>query len=723
MEIIVADKYGFCGGVKRAVKMAFDSADRGVYSYGDIVHNETVVSDLEKLGVITIDDTDVESSKVIIRSHGVHKSILDKLKKKNNEIINCVCPKVEKIYNIVDNFYKKGYNIVIIGNKNHPEVIGINSYCDDTATVISSIEELNDLKSIEGKTVVVSQTTNNILFFEKAINIIKNISKDEVLVYNTICNATSNRQESIRELSSRVDAVIVLGGKKSSNTKKLAEIAKINCENVFLIQSINDIDINIFKKFNKIGITAGASTPDKVIKEAVCRMENFDKGEMMEAIDNSFKRIRKGEVVTGEVLYITDSEVMVNLGYRSDGIISRDELAGGPDVNPQDLYEQGQEIEVYVLRMDDGDGNVVLSTKRVADMKVWDEVEELYNNKENITVTVKSQVKGGLTADYNGLNAFIPASHVSIRFQKDLSKFVGEEFETEIIDFDKRKKRIVLSRKNVLQKELEEKREEVYSNLHEGDVIEGTVQRLTNFGAFVDVGGVDGLIHISELSWNRVKHPSDVVSPGETVKVQVLNVDEEKNRIALGLKQTTEKPWDVFIKEVSVGDVVKGKVVNLLDFGAFVRLEQGVDGLLHVSQISREHVEKPQDKLSMGEEVTVKVTDIDEENQKISLSMKALIEPEEKEEQPKQQRERKPRRERRAPKREKKVEEPKQDEFNMTIGEMLALNFSDATLDSEIIEDEKAISKDETAEETVEQEPEEVEEKTEEQESEENTEE
>ncbi|MBU5669165.1 bifunctional 4-hydroxy-3-methylbut-2-enyl diphosphate reductase/30S ribosomal protein S1 [Peptoniphilus sp. MSJ-1] len=697
MEIIVADKYGFCGGVKRAVKMAFDNASIGVYSYGDIVHNEIVVSDLENLGVKTIDDTDVENSKVIIRSHGVHKKILDELSEKNNEIINCVCPKVEKIYNIVDNFYKKGYNIVIIGNKNHPEVIGINSYCDDNAKIISDMEDLDKLKSIDGKTVVVSQTTNNVDFFEKAINIIKNISKDEVLVYNTICDATSKRQESIRQLSSVVDAVIVLGGTKSSNTKKLAEIAKINCENVFLIQSINDIDINIFKKFNKIGITAGASTPDKVIKEAVCRMENFDKGEMMEAIDNSFKRIRKGEVVTGEVLYITDSEVMVNLGYRSDGIISRDELAGGPDVNPQDLYEQGQEIDVYVLRMDDGDGNVVLSTKRVADMKVWDEVEELYNNKENITVTVKSQVKGGLTADYNGLNAFIPASHVSIRFQKDLSKFIGEEFETEIIDFDKRKKRIVLSRKNVLQKEVDEKREEVYSKLQEGDVIEGTVQRLTNFGAFVDVGGVDGLIHISELSWNRVKHPSDVVSPGETVKVQVLNVDKDKNRIALGLKQTTEKPWDVFTNEVSVGDVVKGKVVNLLDFGAFVRLEQGVDGLLHVSQISREHVEKPQDKLSVGEEVTVKVTDIDEENQKISLSMKALIEPEEKEEVKQQPKERKPRRERKAPKREKRVEEPKQDEFNMTIGEMLGLNFADANLDSDIIADEKEISKNDEA--------------------------
>ncbi|MGI5949668.1 bifunctional 4-hydroxy-3-methylbut-2-enyl diphosphate reductase/30S ribosomal protein S1 [Peptoniphilus sp.] len=688
MEIILADHLGFCGGVKRAYKMAFENADENTYSYGDLVHNEEVIKELEEKGVKRIDDTNIKNSKVIIRSHGVHKKILDEFIEKGNEVINCVCPKVEKVYNIVDKFYKKGYNIVIVGNKDHPEVIGINSYCDDTATIIESED---DFSVPDGDIVVVSQTTNREDFFENIVKKIKSISKNEVLVYNTICSATSLRQESVEKLSKEVDAVIVLGGKNSSNTKKLAQVASKNSENVFLIQSIKDIDINIFKKFNKIGITAGASTPDKVIKEAVCSMENFDKGEMMEAIDNSFKRIRKGEVVTGEVLYITDSEVMVNLGYRSDGIISKDELVGGPDVNPQDLYEQGQEIEVYVLRMDDGDGNVVLSTKRVQDMKVWDEVEELYNNGEKIDVTVKANVKGGLTADYKGLNTFIPASHVSTRFQKDLSKYVGETFTCEIIDFDKRKKRIVLSRKNVLAEEQEQKRKEVYENIHEGDIIEGTVQRITNFGAFVDVGGVDGLIHISELSWNRVKHPSDVVSPGDVVKVQVLSVDEEKNRIALGLKQLSEKPWDVFTNNVKVGDVVKGKVVNLLDFGAFVRLEEGVDGLLHVSQISREHVEKPADKLSIGEEVTVKVTDIDEENQKISLSMKALIEPEPKKESaPK---ERKPKREKRAPKKEVKAEEPKSDEFNMTIGEMLGLNFADATLDKDLILDEEDNSK------------------------------
>ncbi|MDO5715041.1 MAG: bifunctional 4-hydroxy-3-methylbut-2-enyl diphosphate reductase/30S ribosomal protein S1 [Tissierellia bacterium] len=685
MEIYLADHAGFCGGVKRAVKMAFETEGDCRYVLGDLVHNEVVVDQLKDHGVTTIDQATISDSTVILRSHGVHREIIDTLKKKNNQIVNTVCPKVEKIYNIVEYYYKKGYNIVIVGDPKHPEIIGINSYCDDNGTIINSTDHIQIPR---GKLLVVSQTTNNKIFFENVVNRIKNISKDEVLVYNTICNATFNRQESIRNLAQKVDAVIVLGGKKSSNTKKLAAIAREYCENVFLIQSIKDIEINIFKKFNKIGITAGASTPDSVIKEAVSSMENFDKGEMMEAIDNSFKRVRKGEVVTGEVLYVTDNEVMVNLGYRADGIISKEELSKDPEINPSDLYKPGDEIQVYIMKMDDGDGNVVLSSRRVENMKVWDEVEELFNNGERVTVKVKSVVKGGLTADLNGLNAFIPASHASVRFQKDLSKYVGEELTCEIIDFDKGKRRIVLSRKNVESEELEEKRKAVYESLHEGDIIEGTVQRLTNFGAFVDVGGVDGLIHISELSWNRVKHPSDVVSPGETVKVKVLNVDEERNRIALGLKQTTEKPWDIFLNKVSVGDVVHGKVVNLLDFGAFIRLEEGVDGLLHVSQIAREHVEKPSDKLEMGQEVEVKVTDIDEEEQKISLSMKALLEPEEKEE-PKEQREqRAPRKQQKRAER-RQPEAPKQDDFNLTIGELLNINLNDEMEDDSEVEAEE----------------------------------
>lgn len=690
IKIIVADNAGFCGGVKRAVDMAFDNAEEGVYSYGDLVHNPLVIKKLEDNGVSRLDNTDVKNSKVIIRSHGVHKSIIDELKNGNNEIVNCVCPKVTKIYSIVEEYYKKGYQIVIFGDKNHPEVIGINSYADDTAIIIDANMNIDDVEDKD--TLIVSQTTNISEKFEKLVNSIKKILKHEVIVYNTICNATRLRQESTIELAKQVDAMIVLGGANSSNTKKLYEVAKKHCENVYLLESIKDLKYNI-KNFVKIGITAGASTPSSVIEEAVSSMENFDNNEMMEAIENSFKKIKRGEVVEGEVLFVNDSEVMVNIGYRSDGIISREELSNNPDVKPSDLFKPGDMINVFIMKMDDGDGNVVLSYKRVESLKVWDEIETLFNDHQRVKATVKSVVKGGLTADLNGVNAFIPASHASVRFQRDLSKYVGQELVCEIIDFDKFKRKVVLSRKNVESEELENSKQEVYSSLHVGDVVEGTVQRLTNFGAFVDVGGVDGLIHISELSWNRVKHPSDVVEPGQKVQVEVLNLDEDKNRIALGLKQTTKKPWDVFTETAGIGDVVEGKVVNLLEFGAFVRLESGVDGLLHVSQISKEHIEKPSDKLSIGETVTAKITDIDEENKKISLSIKALIEDEEpevkeevkeevvdKKEEIVEQPQKKVAKQPRAPKKEEKeyTEQSNDSNFNTALGDLLGgLKFED----------------------------------------------
>lgn len=678
MEIILAKSAGFCFGVKRAVKMAFEDSDEETYCIGDLVHNPIVVENLKKIGVKPYNEN-ITNKKVIIRSHGIHKKLLDKIKSEN-QVIDCVCPKVKYVYKLVED-HKDNYQIVIIGSKNHPEVIGINSYADDKAIIIETLE---DIKYIKNKpTFIVSQTTSNQNFFENAINMIKSILNDDIIVYNTICSATKTRQDEAVELSKKVDAMIILGGKNSSNTKKLAQVSEINCKYVYLIETIKDIDLSILKNFNKIGITAGASTPDSVIKEAVSSMENYDNNEMMEAIENSFKRVRRGEIVEGEVLYVTDNEIMVNIGYRSDGIISKEELSSNPDVKPSDLFKPGDHIQVCVVKMDDGDGNVVLSYRRVENMKIWDEIGEKFENKEHVNATVKSVVKGGLTADLDGVNAFIPASHASIRFQKDLSKFIGQDLECEIIDFDKAKRKVVLSRKNVENEEFEAKRKAVYENLHEGDVIEGTVQRLTNFGAFVDVGGVDGLIHISELSWNRVKHPADIVSPGQVVEVQVLNLDEDKNRIALGLKQTTKRPWDVFVSTVEVGDTVKGHVVNLLDFGAFVRLESGVDGLLHVSQIAREHIEKPSDVLNIGDEVTVKVTDIDEENKKISLSIKALLPEPEKKEKPVEVKEEKPKervKERHFEKSEEnKAPEIKQDDFNTTIGDLINIDLNDVT--------------------------------------------
>ncbi|NLL82393.1 MAG: bifunctional 4-hydroxy-3-methylbut-2-enyl diphosphate reductase/30S ribosomal protein S1 [Tissierellia bacterium] len=626
MNLIVAKNAGFCFGVKRAVNMAFeqsDSPNEKAYTYGELVHNPQVVKELEQKGVTMISNIDdLDGGSVIVRSHGVPKKLIDQMEEKKLNIINCTCPYVLSVQKIVEEWYNKGYDIIIIGDKNHPEIIGINGYCNDEAYIVNSEVEASLLPQFE-KACVVSQTTNTLEKFERISKLIEEKS-DNISINNTICNATRIRQESAAELARCVDAMVVIGGKNSSNTRKLVEISEKYCKNVFHIETIKDLSLQDVQKFNTIGITAGASTPDWIIKEAVNVMDNLNNDEMMEAIESSFTRIHRGEIVKGTVLYVTDNEVMVNINYKADGIIHRDELSEDPDLNPKDLFNIGDEIDVCVIRIDDGEGNVVLSTKRVEALKNWDILEELYDKKEEVECKVLNVVKGGLTAIVMGINGFMPASHVSVKYVTDLNEYKGQVFNVKIIDFDKEKRRVILSRKEVEREEIERKVEQLWDTLEVGSVVEGTVQRLTDFGAFVDLGGVDGLIHISDLSWNRVKHPSEVLESGDKVEVQVLSLDREKNRISLGLKQTLEEPWNVFIKNVNIGDVVEGEVVNILDFGAFVRLKEGVDGLLHVSQISKEHVNKPSDVLNLGDKLTVKVIDINEEQRRISLSSKDL---------------------------------------------------------------------------------------------------
>ncbi len=628
MNIIIADNSGFCFGVKRAVDKSIDvlkNSRKRVYSYGPLVHNEQVVSRLENMGLNSLEDlNNIKEGTIIIRSHGASKEIKEYIEKLGLDLVDCTCPYVMSIHNKVEEFLNKDYDIVIVGDRNHPEVIGINGHCDNKAYIINSEEEANDLPLFD-RVCIVSQTTNRIEKFELLSEIVKNKAK-EVQLFNTICNATKVRQKSTEEVAKKVDAMLVIGGKNSSNTKKLVEISNKHCKNVFHIETIKDLSLQDIQIFNTIGITAGASTPDWIIKEAVEVMDNLNKDEMMEAIDSSFTKIHRGDVVKGTVLYVTDNEVMVNINYKSDGIITRDELSKDPEVKPKDTINVGDEINVYVLKLDDGEGNVVLSSKRVDALKAWDTLEEIFNNKEDVDCKVISVVKGGLTVLVNNINGFMPASHVSTNYVSNLDQYKGKTLKSRIIDFDKDKKKVIVSRKEVEKEELEIKREKLWDGLEVGATIEGIVQRLTDFGAFIDLGGVDGLIHISDLSWNRVKHPSDVLEIGDRVEVRVLSLDKEKNRISLGLKQTIEEPWKVFINNVKEGDIVEGKVVNLLDFGAFIRLNEGVDGLLHVSQISKEHVNKPSDVLKTGDIITVKVIEINEDERRISLSSKDVDE-------------------------------------------------------------------------------------------------
>ena len=639
--IKIAKHAGFCGGVKGAFNKAEAAIKNNpntiIYTYGDLVHNNDVVKYFQNKGLYSINDINefekLDSSIVIIRSHGISKDEYNIISK-NHEIIDATCKFVKKIHIKVEEFSNKGYNIVIIGDENHPEVKGICGWSSNNAFVVNDVISAKKL-TINEPILVVAQTT----IVEDKFNSIVNILKEKysaIEIFNTICNATSQRQDAVKEISLISDYVIIIGGAKSSNTNKLFEIAKSLNNNAIKIENIDELkefynnDLQIFK--NKIiGISAGASTPDWIIKEVVKTMNEVNGNEMsMEVVDNSFKRIHRGEVIKGEVLYVTEDEVMVNINFKSDGIITRDELSHEP-VDPRTMFKQGDEIDVYVLKVDDGDGNVVLSYKRVMEQKIWDDLAVKYENKENVECLVLKPIKGGLSVQVEGLRGFMPASQVSLNYIEDFSVFKGETFVCRIIDFDKQKRRLVVSKKAIDREELDKKVEELWDSLEEGQLIKGTVQRLTDFGAFVDIGGVDGLIHISDLAWNRVRKPSDIVSVGDVVETEILSVDKERSRISLGLKQTMEEPWVVFEREVSVGDVVEGTVVSLLDFGAFIKLKQGVDGLLHVSQIANEHVEKPSDVLEIGQTVKVKVTEINDERRKISLSIRALLQDEAKE--------------------------------------------------------------------------------------------
>lgn len=628
MKIIIANNAGFCFGVKRAVDMTTSElsiSNTDVYSLGPLIHNAQVVKRFEEEGLKTIEDIDgIKDGRIIIRSHGVTKSTINRINEDKLDIVDTTCPYVKSVHKRVEDFHNRGYNIVIIGDANHAEVIGINGWCNDNAFIVNSIDEARSLPKMD-KICVVSQTTNTQDKFDDLSSIIKD-KGSQVDIFNTICNATNQRQESCKEVASIVDAMVVVGGFHSSNTIKLVEISKRYCKNVFHIETAKELPLQTISKFNTIGITAGASTPDWIIKEVVETMDNINNNEMMEAIENSFTRIHRGDVLKGEVIFVTNNEVMVNINYKSDGIVNREELSNDPDVKPKDLYKQGDEIQVYVIKLDDGEGNVVLSARRADEYKNWDIVEKAFNDKERVECKVINSVKGGLTVLVSGISAFMPASQVSINYVTDLNVYKGKTLIAKVIDFDKEKRRVIISRKEVEREELNNKRKELWTTIEVDQIIEGTVQRLTDFGAFVDIGGLDGLIHISDLSWNRVKNPSEIVKVGQRIMVRILGLDKEKNRISLGLKQTVEEPWKAFSNNVNIGDIVEGTVVNLMDFGAFVRLNEGVDGLLHVSQISKDHVNKPSDVLKIGDKINIKVIDINGEDKKISLSLKDAIE-------------------------------------------------------------------------------------------------
>ncbi len=623
-EVVLAKTAGFCFGVQRAVDMAFEqSGKKNVYTYGPLIHNEEVVSQLEKNGIFCLDSLDdllkLEEGTVIIRSHGVEKKIYDLVEERGLELVDATCPFVRKIHRIVAREGAEGNQIVIVGNGAHPEVRGIMGWCPTDCITIESVDDIDKLEPFRDKKLcIVSQTTFNYKKFQELVEIIA--KKDyNINAYNTICNATEERQLEARKIASEVDAMIVIGGKNSSNTQKLFEISKKECPNTYFIQTLQDLDVEQFQDAKQIGITAGASTPKNIIKEVHVRMTEKTFEQLLE---ESLVTIHNGEVVEGTVIDVKPDEIILNIGYKADGIISRNEYSNESNVDLTTKVAVGETMEAKVLKVNDGEGQVLLTYKRLAAERGNKRLEEAFNNKEVLTATVAQVLDGGLSVVVEESRVFIPASLVSDTYERDLKKYAGQEIQFVISEFNPRKRRIIGDRKQLLVAAKKEKQAELFAKIEAGMKVTGVVKNVTDFGAFIDLGGADGLLHISEMSWGRVENPKKVFKVGEEVEVLIKDIQGEK--IALSLKFPEKNPWLAAAEKYAVGNIVTGKVARMTDFGAFVELEPGMDALLHVSQIAKEHIEKPSDVLKVGQEIEAKVVDFKKEDRKISLSIKAI---------------------------------------------------------------------------------------------------
>ncbi|HKL98476.1 MAG TPA: bifunctional 4-hydroxy-3-methylbut-2-enyl diphosphate reductase/30S ribosomal protein S1 [Mobilitalea sp.] len=649
MNIKSADSAGFCFGVQRAVNLVYEEVkkDNAVYTYGPIIHNEEVIEDLNRQGVQVINVLEelkeLPTGTIIIRSHGVSEAVYNKILSYGHKIVDATCPFVTKIHNVVRQQQQDGRHIIIIGKSSHPEVSGIIGWCNNTSpdinapkgqtdsepgyTVIEEIAEAEQFDMPLGqKLCIVAQTTFNYIKFQVLVEIISKKGYD-ILVLNTICNATQTRQSEAYQLAKESDAMIVIGGKESSNTKKLYDICKEECENTYYIQKLDDLDLNLFKSYRNVGITAGASTPNKIIKEVHTVMSEKSFEQLLE--EEKVVRISNGDVVEGIVLGVKEDEIILNIGYKSEGIITRNEYTNTPNLDLTTVVKVGETMQAKILKVNDGEGQVALTYKRLAAEKGNKVLEDAFNNHEVLTAKVAAVLNGGLSVVVDEARVFIPASLISDSYEKDLTKYAGVEIDFVITEFNPKKRRIIGDRKQLIVAKKEILKKALFEKLTIGMTVEGTVKNITDFGAFIDLGGADGLLHISEMSWGRVENPKKTFKVGDIVKAFVKDIQGEK--IALSLKFEKENPWIDAENKYFVGNIVNGKVARMTDFGAFVELEPGIDALLHVSQISKEHVEKPSNALKIGQEVTAKVVEFNKDDKKISLSIKALEAPEKEE--------------------------------------------------------------------------------------------
>ena len=640
MKITLAKTAGFCFGVDRAVSLVQDAVDQGkdVYTLGPIIHNRHVVERFEKSGVREIESPEqaCAGSCVVIRSHGVSRDVYERLSGRDVEILDATCPFVKRIHKLVSEAEKRGRQPVIIGTAAHPEVRAIAGWCSNPL-VFETPEELENWfieidERAQIPVTLVCQTTSTQNLWESCKKIIKKVCTNSE-IFDTICEATEKRQKEAGELSKICDAMVVVGDTNSSNTKRLAMICKQACSCVALVEDADELDLSHFSHANSVGITAGASTPAWIIKEVNNKMseeikvETAQEENFAELLEQSIKTLNNGDKVTGIVTAIGTTEIQVDLGTKHAGYIPVDDFSSDPSVKAEEVLKVGDEIEVVVVHVNDSEGTARLSKKRLEAGKAWEEVEAAAESKAVVEGVITEENKGGIVANVKGIRVFIPASQTGVPKNGDLSAMVKQTVQLKITEVNRARRRVVGSIRAVTSELRKAAQEKLWSEIEVGKKYQGTVKSLTSYGAFVDIGGVDGMVHVSELSWNRIKNPAEVVKVGDEIEVFVISYDPEKRKISLGYKTPESNPWTIFSEKYQIGDVATVKVVKLMTFGAFAEILPGVDGLIHISQIADRRIGKPEDVLAEGQEVEAKIIDIDAENKRISLSIRALLAP------------------------------------------------------------------------------------------------
>lgn len=638
MKIIIAEHAGFCFGVKRAVHMAEEAARKGkIYSIGPLIHNKQETTRLKQCGISTFSE-EKRNQSVLIRTHGVGPQYYADLEKKGHTIIDATCPHVRKAQMAAKEAQEQGYQIIILGDKKHAEVQGIQAWTGNNAYIIASIKELEDIVELTDNVAVLAQTTEKKEKFAELVDYLQQ-KVTNLHVLSTICTATQIRQAAAASLALEVEMMIVIGGRHSSNTTKLVEICTTKVP-TYLIEEAEELQPCWFQDKLTVGITAGASTPDWIIKEVVNRMEEINRqgqeeimnktqketGETVQEISDLNEQIiiqnyQPGDIIKGTVVKISGDEVLVDIRSKSEGIIPANEFPNHK-LDSREQFKLGEEILVEVLN-EDKDGNIILSRKSALFTEAMDKLQKAKETGEIIEAPVIEIVKGGLLVDI-GIRGFVPASQVERSFVKDFQPYLHKTLRLKVIELDEEKRKAVLSQRVILEEEYQKQRAELWEKIEEGETRTGVVKKIVNFGAFVDIGGIDGLLHVTELGWGRVNHPSDVLQEGDQIEVYVLKVDKEKENVSLSLKQLLEDPWKVAIKKYPLNSIVKGKVMRIMPFGAFVELEPGVEGLVHISKISEKRISRVEEVLSVEQEIDVKIIEVDSEKKRISLSIRDI---------------------------------------------------------------------------------------------------